>query len=397
MLSRSLTTLLFATMFPQIAVAMISLAPPVVADQIIAEFGLSPAAIGAYTGVIYTFIFASNLASPQLVGAFGALRLSFGCIVVGGISLAAFAHSPLIAAALATVVIGLSYGPLTPATSYALVSRSGSSGFNLLVSIRQTSVPMGGLLAGLVMPYLTLLYGWRAALTIVGIVLAIAGVLFAFAVKSVREDRPAEGFERGRGVLEPFLFILHRPRLFKLAAASLVFGAQQLILGSFTVIYLVSDLKVDHVMAGIFLGVTQVAGIFARIFWGYIADRMTHPRTLLAAISLGMAASCLSMAALSESTLPVVMGLAMILFGGTASGWNGVFLAEMMREVGPRDAGLATSGGLIFVYLGIIFTPPLFGLAVTSYGFRPSYVGLATLAAIAAALCFERRAPAPGG
>ena len=383
-------------MFPQIAVAMISLAPPVVADQILAEFGLSPAAIGAYTGVIYTFIFAANLISPQLVAAFGPLRLSFGCIVVGGISLAAFAHSPLIGATLATVVIGLSYGPLTPATSYALVSRAGSSGFNLLVSIRQTSVPMGGLLAGLVTPYLTLLYGWQTALTIIGLVLAVSGVVFAIALKSVREDRPPEGFERGRGILEPFLFILHRPRLFKLAAASLVFGAQQLILGSFTVIYLVSELKVDHVWAGNFLGITQVAGIFARIFWGAIADRMAHPRTLLAIISLGMAAACLSMAALSDTTLPAVMGLAMILFGGTASGWNGVFLAEMMREVGPRDAGLATSGGLVFVYLGIIFTPPVFGLAVTVYGFRTSYMGLATLAVIAAILCFERRGTAPG-
>ncbi len=393
MFSRHVTGLLFATMFPQIAVAMISLAPPVVGDQIIADLGLSPAVVGAYTGLVYIFVFVSNLITPQLVAAFGALRLSFGCIVLGGLTLAVFGNAALVVAIAATVFIGLSYGPLTPATSFALVTMARSSGFNLLVSIRQTSVPLGGMLAGLVVPYLNLLYGWRTALTIVGLGLALLGLGTAFLLKSVRDDRPPAGFGASKGIFAPFLFIVRRPRLFRLALASLVYGALQLIMSSFIVLYLVSQLKVDHVWAGIFLGVMQISGIFGRIFWGYLADRMRSPRLMMALIGFGMAVSALVTGALTEGIAPMLIGAAMVAFGATASGWNGVFLAEVMREVEPSQAGFATAGGLFFVYIGVIVGPPLFGLAVSAFDFRASFAGLAAVALMAGVMCLERRAP----
>src|SRR3954465_8462763 len=63
--------------------------------------------------------------------------------------------------------------------------------------------------------------------------------------------------------------------------------------------------------------------------------------------------------------IPVV-----ILFGATASSWNGVFLAEVMREVKPAEVGFATSGSLMFTYFGVRVGPPLFGLAAAFVGFR---------------------------
>jgi hypothetical protein len=53
-------------------------------------------------------------------------------------------------------IIGLSYGPLTPASSHVLARYRSGAGMAFLVSVRQTSVPMGGVLAGLVAPPLVL-------------------------------------------------------------------------------------------------------------------------------------------------------------------------------------------------------------------------------------------------
>jgi predicted MFS family arabinose efflux permease len=63
-----------------------------------------------------------------------------------------------------------------------------------------------------------------------------------------------------------------------------------------------------------------------------------------------------------------------ILLGATASGWNGVFLAEIIRDVRPAEVGLATSGSLMFTYLGIVLGPSLFGALATAVGFPKAYI-----------------------
>ncbi|MFX7739918.1 hypothetical protein ABTJ99_21440, partial [Acinetobacter baumannii] len=57
-----------------------------------------------------------------------------------------------------------------------------------LVSVRQTSVPMGGVLAGLVAPPLVLGLGWNAACVAIGGVTAALGAAVWVAVSIVRNE-----------------------------------------------------------------------------------------------------------------------------------------------------------------------------------------------------------------
>jgi hypothetical protein len=67
-----------------------------------------------------------------------------------------------------------------------------------------------------------------------------------------------------------------------------------------------------------------------------------------------------------------------ILLRATASGWNGVFLAEIIRDVRPTEVGLAISGSLMFTYLGIVFGPSLFGALASVIGFPKAYIVMGT-------------------
>jgi len=154
---------LFATMAPQTVVSMMSLTPPVMAEDVIATLGLPAGATGLYTGLIYFFVLLTNLLSAPLMGWVGPLRLSFACILVAGLGLVLFGSGTMAGVLLATIIIGLGYGPLTPASSQVLASQSQSHGFALLVSVRQTSVPLGGVLARLLVPQLTLRLGWQSS------------------------------------------------------------------------------------------------------------------------------------------------------------------------------------------------------------------------------------------
>jgi MFS family permease len=79
----------------------------------------------------------------------------------------------------------------------------------------------------------------------------------------------------------------------------------------------------------------------------------------------------------------------MFVFGATASGWNGVYLAEVARQAPPGTAGKATSGTLALTFLGVIVGAPLFGLiAASPAGFAGAFGLQALLAMTVAALLF---------
>src|SRR5207344_1115132 len=74
------------------------------------------------------------------------------------------AAPPLPLVALGAVFIGLGYGPITPASSQMLSRTTDPRHYSLVFSIKQTGVPLGGVIAGLMVPPLVALGGGAAAL-----------------------------------------------------------------------------------------------------------------------------------------------------------------------------------------------------------------------------------------
>ena len=387
--------LLFATMFPQAALSMLSLAPPVMATAVTHSYGLPAEVAGAYSGLVYAFVLLGNLLATPLIQRFGPLRLSFTCVAGGALGLTVFSQAGIAGLLIGAVLIGLCYGPLTPASSQAIAHQAGSPAFVLIVSIRQTSVPLGGVLAGLLVPPLLARLDWTGTcLTLAG-GSVLAALAFAAASPLVRTERATGAPGRGRRLLDPLYLIFRNPALLRLAGASAILGATQLVLSAFLVIYLVTVVGHDLITAGALLSASQVAGILGRPAWGFLADRTRASRRVLIGLSLGMALSCVLAAALaplgpSWLSIPVV-----IVFGATATGWNGVFLAEIMGAVAPAEVGAATSGGLLFTYGGIVVGPALFGALAHQAGFVPAFLTLALGGLIAALLVAAMPRPRP--
>jgi len=134
--------------------------------------------------------------------------------------------------------------------------------------------------------------------------------------------------------------------------------------------------------AGILLSTAQASGIVGRILWGALADRCVKPRLMLGVLGMAMAAGSLSTAFFSTEWPYLAMLIVCALFGATAVGWNGVYLAEVARWQNPntrngdRRVALLTFGGIL---LGL----PAFSLLVEkagSYPFAFVIVALTTIA-----------------
>ena len=101
------------------------------------------------------------------------------------------------------VVLGLGYGATAPAAAHLIVPRTPPDRINLILSIRQIGVPLGGVLSGLIVPPLVLSFGWQAAL-LAQIVPALALLLVMQAPRGRWDaERTPTVRLRWRGALDP--------------------------------------------------------------------------------------------------------------------------------------------------------------------------------------------------
>jgi MFS family permease len=385
---------LAVTLAIQAMVALALLTVPVMATVVAQVLGVSATLTGVFVALAYAGAIVASLASGSAVGRFGAIRVSQAGLVLCTVGLVACMLPSVAAVAIGGVLIGLGYGPITPASSHLLALTTPPHRMSLVFSIKQTGVPVGGMLAGAVVPGLVVLGGWQAALAVV----AVANIACAVAAQPLRAELDADRNpqrELGFGnLMQPLHLVLSQRALKRLAAFSLVFSAVQLSLSTFLVTYLHEALSFDLVKAGLALSIAQVGGIVGRIAWGYVSDRWLGARRSLALLAGLMAVCTLATAALTTQVPPLLLTALLAVFGASAIGWNGVYLAEVARRAPPGMASMATGGTLAVTFFGTILGPLLFAaLASLGGGYRAGFAALA----LPTALCFFSlmRQPAP--
>ena len=78
------------------------------------------------------------------------------------------------------------------------------------------------------------------------------------------------------------------------------------------------------------------------------------------------------------------------LFGASAVGWNGVYLAEVARQAPPGQASMATGGTLFITFLGVVLGPAAFGALSGAFdSYRVGYAALSVPALVCGALLWR--------
>jgi MFS family permease len=366
------------TLAIQAMVAMALLTVPAMAPRVAGAVGISATYVGLYIALAYAGAMAASLASGAAVARYGPIRVSQAGLGLCALGLVLSSLPAVPAIAAGAVLVGLGYGPVTPASSHLLARTTPVHRMSLVFSVKQTGVPLGGALAGAIVPGLQLLTGWQVALLLV----AAACVLAAIGAQTLRAEFDADRDPtRSLGLgnfLEPVRLVLQYPRLRMLAGCSFVFSIVQLSLTTYLVTYLTDSLAYGLVAAGFMLSISQVGAVVGRVLWGYVSDRWFGARRMLALLAGVMALSTIATALLHQQVSTGVVALVLIVFGASAIGWNGVYLAEVARQAPPGMAGVATGGTLAITFLGVVLGPPTFGAVSAFFG---SYqAGFAALA-----------------
>jgi MFS family permease len=365
---------LAATLAVQTLATMALYSLPALAPEIARDLHVPGTLVGSFVATAYGVGILSALISPGVVRRYGGVRTTQAVLLAaaGMLAMAALG-SGVTGLALAVVVLGLGYGAAATASTHLLVPQTPQPVFNLVMSLRQIGVPLGGVLAALILPPLTLAIGWRGALlTELGPVLLL---IVAMEIPRRSWDHDAEPGRRvlGRSLLQPFA-LLKEQRFRRLSVAAFVYAGLALCLIAFMTVQLTTVVGLTLVQAGQILAAYQIAGSLSRPIWGWIADRFLTPAQTLALLGAGMAAASVFTGFYSPNW-PTWAIMANALFaGGTSGGYTGVGYAEYAALGGSRRTEATGLGTAIF-FAGGMAAPPVFGIAVTAMGgFRGSYI-----------------------
>lgn len=379
---------LTATLAVQALVSMAAVTVPIFAPTAAGDIGISATSVGVYVGLIYITSMISSLWSGDFIGRCGAMRVSqLSMLLCGlGLSLAAAASIPVLI--LSALILGLGYGPVTPASSHILSRNAPASLMSFVFSIKQTGVPLGGALAGAIVPALVLFAGWKTAAVIVGGACGLGAILVQPIRRGIDNDHQPARRISFRGMTGPLKLVMtHRP-LLRLAMISFFYSAMQLCLITYLVIYLTKNIGMALIGAGLTLSAAQMAGSVGRIVWGIIADRFLKPPLVLGLIGIMMSLGAVATACFSPSWSYPAIWITIIAFGASAVGWNGVYLAEAARLAPAGQVSAATGGCLFFTFLGVVVGPPAFAAVATlTNSYSPGYLlfaGFTFISALAA-------------
>lgn len=330
--------------------------PAVIAPAIITDLRIDAVWIGMYFGLTAAASLVAQLGCGSFIVRHGALRMSQISLVMlaGGTALAALG-TPL-ALILSAIICGAGGAISTPASSHLLSRVSSPRYMPLVFSIKQTAVPAGLLLAGLLGPPLTEWKDWRFTM----LVCALACALFAPMLQPLRgrfdDDRDPTRSFRLSDFKSTLTVVLAAPGLRALSFACLAFNGLQATVTAYFVVYL-TTIGYTPVAAGVVFSVAMAVAVPGRIVWGWLGSSYVTPRVMMAALALGMAGSVVLLALCDAGWPALLVGLISCALSATALSWHGVLLAETARAAPEGMRGGVTGGVLSFGQVGALALP----------------------------------------
>jgi len=351
----------------QTAYSAVFLGIPVLAPALQHEYDLDLTQVGlaiaaANGGSIFTLLawglLADRVGERSVLGAGLA-----GC--AAGLLVAAFAPSFAVLV-LALAVAGAAGASVNAASGRAVMSwfRRDQRGFAL--GIRQTALPIGGLLAALVLPPVAAAGGVRAGLT----VLAAGCLAAAIAGASGLREAP-HGEEELKDIGHP----MRDPRMWRLSIGSGFVLAAQISILSFLILFLHQERGLSTAAAAGVFAVIQALGAVLRIVSGRWSDRVHARIAPLRRLALALAATLAAAAVLLSAPLVILIPV-FVAAGALSLSWNGLSFTAAAELAGRARAGAALGFQQTALAITSAAAPPAFAVVVESGSWSLAY-GLA--------------------
>lgn len=346
------------------------------------DFNLSRAQVGLYSTAFFITATIAAIYSGQLVDKIG----SKNGMLLSGLMMGIFVILHSLTSTFAVLLIfasftGLGFSVISPALNKAVIDESPPDKVGLSMGIMQSGGGVGSFVGASLLPVFAVAYSWRLAVVLAG----INSILILFLVKyKLPDDFGVNNYqakEQG-ALLDKVKLLLANKSMLLVCLLGLILGTSSGTIPNHYTLYLTMDLNFTPPMAGLMLGVLQIGGLFGRIFWAWLSDKLHRNKRHLSFLYLIITISLLyifySYFIWRAAALTWIIFIFSFFLGTAAMGWMGLYFTVVGERSSAEMTGLATGLSLIFIRLGVLISPPIFGLIADQFDhYNYSWIALA--------------------
>ncbi|MCC7426210.1 MAG: MFS transporter [Alphaproteobacteria bacterium] len=315
----------------------------------------------------------------------GVRRSLFLSHVIGGLGIVVLAFAHGLYDGMAWMALsGVGYALVNPSTAKAVMMWVPVHRRGLAMGLKQTGVPIGGIIAG-ILSSLSSRIGLEALLIGIG----AASILTGLAYAALPEMPPAPGEARrpsATAMIADMRTVLGDGNLRRATLVGCLFnGAQQSFIAYLTTV--LTDSGAGTFYAALCFGLLQGASAVGRVVWGWLSDRRGGKRRpLLIAAGIGGMSAFAMFPLVGPGPALLLAAPLTLLAGGSLMSYAGLQLALVAEAVPVRLVAAAIGFNMLMSSLGNVVHPPVFGAIVDRAGYGPAWMFLTAVMAIAVAI-----------
>lgn len=365
----------------QVIVSLSVLSLGVMMPAVAHDLDIDPKLVGVFAAITYAVAAVVALAAAGPIVKLGAVRISQVALLMAAVGLALNSAATVVATVAAVFFIGMAQGPINPASAHILSQRVPREYFGMVFSLKQTGVPIGFALAGIVFPLLLGWVGWQGASLVAAAAAVLAALLVEFLRKSL-DTRVSAGRSQ-TSIWQSIRFVLAHPQLRVLGWSAFVYVVAQHTFTFYLVTYLYQHCHLTIAQAGFLLAASQFVGIAVRLLSGGLGDHVPRMK-LLGWTGIAMTAGCIATGLLPSDAPFWLIAVVVMAYGSVVISWNGTSQAEFAHLSPPGETAAVAAVQTALAFSGSVAGPPIFALVASMVSYRAAFLAVAALVLAAA-------------
>lgn len=358
-------------MFPGAAIGILS-------RFMIDDLGLTRTEIGVIATGFFLVEALASLPMGGVADRLGGRKVLFVVLAASALGMMAMATAWNVWTLLAfAAVAGIAPAGANPATNHLIIAHVAPGSRGWITGVKQSGVQVGIFAGGLGLPPLALTLGWRWALALSALVAVFVAGIAAVTLPRTTRAAPSDRGTTRRAALPPSVRWL--------AGYGILMGIGVAAYGTYLPLYAQEVIGLSVGLAGGVMAVFGVVGLVARITWGRIAEKASHPALPLLWIGvLSVLSAALIWGAASQ---PALLWLGAAVAGMGSVSWMSVGMMAIMTTLEPGRAGRGSAAVTLGFAIGLTIGPVAFGVARDVSGsYAAPLAGLVVVFGLAAAL-----------
>ena len=257
---------------------------------------------------------------------------------------------------------------LFPASARAIIDWVSPRARSLAMGIEQTSVPIGGVVAAALLPFLAVTFSWRYSLMVLALLIVAAGMVVSVFYREHPESMRTKKLKSSPA--KSLTMVASNRDIWIASLAAMTMMALHFVVVGYLILFLTQKLGISTVAAGGFLALFQASGAIGRIGWGLASDLLLNRRRALALALTGVLSvvSMSLMVWLPSDAHPVVVGVVVFVVGTSVMAWASLHAVLVAELTSPALTGTVIGFSMTIMRIGAFGIPTLFGFVVDRTG-----------------------------